>query len=136
MIEYAMAAATTTALPYPPFPLEPLLNVPCFPRSHGTIVVPTVDRAISAMLPFIARANRAPERRPVTQFGPLRLLDGDRLRQIPRLVDVFAVDVRDVVGEELQRDHVDDRRQQLVDARYPQYMIRECGGFFVAVVCD
>src|SRR5712691_12403783 len=42
----------------------------------------------------------------------LPLLHRDALRQIARLVDVGAFEHRDVVGEELDRDRVEERRDE------------------------
>lgn len=44
------------------------------------------------------------------------LFDSHRLRQIAGLVDVGAFEHRGVVGEELDRDGVEDRRDEGVDA--------------------
>ena len=43
------------------------------------------------------------------------LLHRHRLRQIPWLVNVSALEHGDVVGQQLQRDGVEDRRQGVVD---------------------
>ena len=48
------------------------------------------------------------------------LLDRDRLRQVPRLVDVAPAPPGDVVSEELERDDRDDRLQVRVDVRGPR----------------
>src|ERR671937_601935 len=40
--------------------------------------------------------------------------DGDRLREVARLIDVGAAAIGDVVGEELQRHYRHDRRDELV----------------------
>jgi hypothetical protein len=42
--------------------------------------------------------------------GSIPLFDGHRLGEVPWLIDVFALDVRNVISKQLQRDHVDDRR--------------------------
>src|SRR5436190_7550961 len=51
-------------------------------------------------------------RRADTQVGPYGLFYRDRLREIPRLIDVAASTHGDVVREELKRYDHHDRRQQ------------------------
>ena len=45
------------------------------------------------------------------------LLDGNRFRQVSRLVHVRALQHRHVIGEQLQRDRVDDGRHGIVHVR-------------------
>ena len=45
------------------------------------------------------------------------LLHRHALGQVPRLVDVAAAGHGDVIGQQLQRDHRDDRLQELLDGR-------------------
>src|ERR1700754_4209311 len=42
-----------------------------------------------------------------------RLFDGDRLRQIARLIDVAAAPHADVIGQQLQRQNRKNRRDQI-----------------------
>ena len=66
--------------------------------------------------------GRGPPRRACRAAGPVgpRLLDRDGLREIPRLVHVGALDQGDVVGQQLQRHGVDDRRDDRVAVRAPR----------------
>src|SRR5258706_15761813 len=57
-------------------------------------------------------AQRGPVRLP-RHAGQTRLLDGDRLGQVARLVDVGAFQRGDVVGEHLQRDVREQRGHRL-----------------------
>src|SRR5579885_1132736 len=63
-----------------------------------------------------ARAKRELEinsaAQPVNR-GRLRLFHRHALREIPRLVDVGALQDRDMIGEELQRDGVDGGRLEV-----------------------
>ena len=45
------------------------------------------------------------------------LLDGDRFRQVARLVHVAAAAHRDVIGQQLQRNDFENRRQQFERGR-------------------
>jgi len=50
------------------------------------------------------------------------LFDRDAFRQIARLVDVGALEHGHVVGQQLQRHGVEDRREQVVDVRHGHHM--------------
>ena len=56
-----------------------------------------------------------------------RLLDGDRLREVARLVDVETVEAGDVVGEQLQRDDREDRLQEPIGARDEDRLVGRLG---------
>src|SRR3954469_8562627 len=56
---------------------------------------------------------------------PPRLLDGDALRQVARLIDVGAAVIREVVAEQLCRDHGDDGLEQRVRLRDADRVLRE-----------
>jgi len=58
VIEYSMAAAPTATAPNPTFPLQPLLDVSRFLRSHETSITPRADHAVSAMLPFMTETHQ------------------------------------------------------------------------------
>ena len=47
-----------------------------------------------------------------------RLLDGHALRQIPRLIDIAAAAHRNVIREQLQRNHFEQRKQEF--AAWPE----------------
>src|ERR1700678_2852101 len=61
------------------------------------------------------------------------LLDGDGFSEVARLIDVFAFDVGNVIRQQLQRDDVNDRREQLVDFRNPENMVGDGRSLLVAV---
>src|SRR2546425_11037282 len=64
------------------------------------------------------RLYRAIRASPTRSFARSRLLDRDALREVPGLVHVAAESHPDVVGEELQGDHRDQRRQEIGAGRH------------------
>src|SRR5882672_2659817 len=64
------------------------------------------------------------------------LLDGDALREVPRLVHVAAEPHRDVVGEELERNHRDQGRQQIGARRDLDDVLGLCGDRAITGVGD
>src|SRR5580765_4357414 len=54
--------------------------------------------------------------------GP-RLLHRDRLREVARLIDVASKAHRDVVGQELKRNHHEDGRQQVGRRRHLDHRV-------------
>src|SRR5215467_2856627 len=94
----ASAALVDSGLPMTfPCELSPCSEVATSASATSTAIPqPTnVQRGLAAQ----ARANRS-----VNPMAAV-LLDGDRLRQISRLVDVEAAQPRDAIGEQLKRDH-------------------------------
>src|ERR1041384_903297 len=72
-------------------------------------------------------ASTATARRPsmsARYLGRIRpLFYRHRLREVPRLIDVAPAADGDVVREQLQRDHHDDRRQQIGRLRQLEHRI-------------
>src|SRR5580704_17154283 len=79
--------------------------------------LPCSSRVLAAVIP----AMPAPT---ITIFlamraGRLSLLDRDRLRAVARLVDVVALQVGDVLGDELAREHREQGQEVVGDAGQP-----------------
>src|SRR5215471_4369584 len=64
------------------------------------------------------------------------LLDGDRLRQIPWLVDVEAAQPRDPVGQQLQRNHGERCLEEVRSARHVDHIVGVVLDVLVAVGRD
>ena len=58
----------------------------------------------------------------------MRLLDGDALGEIPRLIDVASPADRDVIREQLQRNREQNRRHQGIGIRHREHDIRRGRG--------
>src|SRR5947209_7005638 len=67
-----------------------------------------------------------PHHRPLTTHHSL---DSDALRQVPGLVDVAAVQLRDVVGEQLERDDGEHRHQFVQAGGDADLEVGDLGGF-------
>ena len=63
----------------------------------------------------------------------MRSFDRHGLREVPRLVDVGAFEVRDVIREELERHHREQREDALVRRGDLEHVIGEPFGLFVAL---
>ena len=48
---------------------------------------------------------------------PVHSLDGDRFSQVARLIDVGTLEHRYVIGKQLERNGVDDRRYRIFRGR-------------------
>src|SRR5512135_2742250 len=109
-------------------------------RGPNRAIVPAIRSTLMMSMPSsvvpagtavaTARPDRAgrPSRgsSPAVTVSPIRpLLDRDRLRQVPRLIDVRAASDRGVVREELQRDDGEDGAERLVRIGHPADIVGE-----------
>ena len=60
------------------------------------------------------------------------LLDGYALGQISRLIDIAAAADGDVICEQLQRNHLEQRQQKFARDRDGDQIIGHLGDFFIA----
>ena len=65
-----------------------------------------------------------------------RLLNCNALGEIPRLINIAATAHRNVVRQQLQRNHFKQRQQQFACRRHSNQVIGHLGDFFVAFARD
>ena len=75
-------------------------------------IAPSLDSASRRAIE--AQGYIAEDLRDLTR-ATLSSLDGDRLGEVARLIDIGALEIGDVIGEQLERDRGEDRLQKGVD---------------------
>src|SRR5579875_3204590 len=120
-------AATKPSPALLPLPASTTTAPPCA-SSSATRATAVPALSISSVPGMPARSPQAPL--------PRALLDSDGLGEVAGLVDVVAAASGDLVGEQLQRHHREQRLQQRVDRRQGNQLVGVLAHALVALRAD